>query len=145
MFKTQPSSDKSDQNKTSSFHALLALLLLLTNILEGPCLFTIFFPNLPLTPQPSTIWLPLYHFTETALTRVTLVELKRLEMLCRHRPLLLNLHPQGLAHSRNWIYYCIIVLAGALFHWLLLNCLLLLHRLPPSSPHYISTTLALVS
>lgn len=73
-------------------------------------------PNLPLTPQASTIWLPSYHSTETALARGTLLELKRLEMLCRHRPLLLTTASSGPATWEE-LNTRLLFLLGHVFHW----------------------------
>ncbi|CAK7296316.1 hypothetical protein VULLAG_LOCUS5346 [Vulpes lagopus] len=103
MFQSLPTLNKSEQNKTNSsllcpssspppHHQASS---------KGSVYWLSLLPSLPLTPQPRTIWLPSYHSTETTLARDTLLELKRLEMLCRNRPLLLTTAAQGLMHRRN--------------------------------------------
>lgn len=93
MFQTLPSSNKSERNKTNP-----SLLCPFNSpppphhqaAWKGPVYSLSLLPNLPLTPQPSTIWLPPYHSTEIALSRVTLFECKRLRRQFRHRPMLLT-------------------------------------------------------
>lgn len=115
MFKSLPTSNKSEQNKTNSsllcpssspppHHQASS---------KGPIYSLSLLPKLPLTPQPSTIWLLSYHSTETALARGTLLELKRLEMLCRNRQASVVGHCILRAWCTGGTEYTIIVLAGA--------------------------------
>ena len=98
MFQNLPSSNKSKRNKTNP-----SLLCPFSSpppphhqaAWKGPVYSLSLLPNLPLTPQPSTIWLPPYHSTETALSRVTLLECKRLKRQCRHKPMLLTSASSG--------------------------------------------------
>ena len=98
MFQNLPSSNKSERNKTNP-----SLLCPFSSpppphhqaAWKGPVYSLSLLPNLPLTPQPSTIWLPPYHSTETALSRVTLFECKRLTRQCRHRPMFLTTASSG--------------------------------------------------
>ena len=118
MFQNLPSSNKSEWNKTNP-----SLLCPFNSpppphhqaAWKGPVYSLSLLSNLPLTPQPSTIWLPPYHFTEIALLRVTLFECKRLRRQFRHSPMLLTTAFSGawltlllflLGHVVHWLHFC---------------------------------------
>lgn len=82
---------------------------------KGPVCSLSLLPSLPFTPQPSTIWLPPYHSTETVLIRVTLLELK--DWNCADMGLCC-----GTCILRAWLYITALsFLLRYLFYWPLLN------------------------